>query len=127
VFADTLRIATSIIGRAPTAACARPESATDSAAGTDGGAVRLSRAPDMKRRWAGSVATVTGLPITTDPTARAQISPRALTASRSSASSATEASILPRENSSMSSPWTISHDPPLDVTGNPEMRPAGTS
>ena len=55
MFADTRRIPTSIIGRAPTAACARPESATDSAAGTDGGAVRLSRAPDMKRRWAGSV------------------------------------------------------------------------
>ena len=40
--------------------------------------------------------------------------------------SATEASIFPREKSSRSRPCTISQDPPLDVTGNPEMRPSGT-
>ena len=56
----------------------------------------------------------------------AQISPRPLTASRSSASSATEASILPREKSSMSRPWTISQEPFVEVTGKPEIRPSGT-
>ena len=47
-----------------------------------------------------------------------QRSPSPFTASRSSASSATEASILPRENASSSRPWTISQRPPVDTTGN---------
>ena len=54
----------------------------------------------------------------------AQMRLRALTASRSSASSATEASIFPREKSSISSPWTIDHWPSLTVTGNEEMSPS---
>ena len=40
-----------------------------------------------------------------------QISPSSLTASRSSTSSAAEASILPRLKSSMSRPWTIEYAP----------------
>src|SRR6185312_15995272 len=31
-----------------------------------------------------------------------------------------------RENSSTSRPWTISHSPPEDVTGNDDTRPSGT-
>ena len=52
--------------------------------------------------------------------------PRPCTASRSSASSATEASMRAREKSSISRPWTISHLPPRESTGNEEMRPSGT-
>src|SRR5690606_19922495 len=49
------------------------------------------------------------------------------TASRSSASSATLASIRSREKSSMSSPSTIFHSPlPSDVTGNEQTSPSGT-
>src|SRR4029079_2920295 len=55
------------------------------------------------------------------------IRPSSLTASRSSPSSATDASILPRENSLMSRPWTISQLPSLVVTGKDEIRPSGTS
>ena len=49
-----------------------------------------------------------------------------MTASRSSVSSAAVASILPREKSSISRPWTISHSPSFVVTGKEEMRPSGT-
>ena len=56
----------------------------------------------------------------------AQIRPRDRTASRSSASSATLASILPREKSLISRPWTISYAPPAVVHGKEEMRPSGT-
>ena len=95
---------------------------------------QASRAPGpeasmgRRRRSTGdlAIAPASATRLSPRPAARTQISPRALTASRSSANSATEASILPREKSSMSSPWTISHEPPLDVTGNPEMRPSGT-
>ncbi len=47
----------------------------------------------------------------------AQIRPSSLTASRSSTSSAAVASILPREKSSISRPWTISQSPSRVVTG----------
>src|SRR5689334_7531767 len=59
-------------------------------------------------------------------TATSQIRPRPFTASRSSTSSATEASIRPRENSSISRPWMISYEPPEQRTGNDEMMPSGT-
>jgi hypothetical protein len=52
--------------------------------------------------------------------------PRPLTASRSSASSATDASIFSRENVLMSTPWMISHCPLTLRQGNEEMRPSGT-
>src|ERR1700679_308738 len=52
--------------------------------------------------------------------------PRDFTASRSEASSATEASIFSREKSLMSTPWMISQAPPLDETGNELIRPSGT-
>ncbi len=55
-----------------------------------------------------------------------QIRPRPRTASRSSSSSLTEASIRARENSLMSRPWTISYWPSLVVTGKEEMIPSGT-
>ena len=48
---------------------------------------------------------------------RTQIRPRSLTAERSSSSSLAVASIFPREKSSISRPCTISHSPPLVVTG----------
>ena len=51
------------------------------------------------------------------PDNSAQMSPRSLTASRSSTSSAAVASIRPREKSSMSRPCTISQSPPFVVTG----------
>jgi len=61
------------------------------------------------------------------PAARAaQTSPSSLTASRSSTSSATDASMRPRENSSISRPWTISHLPATERTGKEEMIPSGT-
>ena len=47
-------------------------------------------------------------------------------AGASSESSAALASILPCENSSISSPWTIENSPPEQVTGNPAMMSAGT-
>ena len=56
----------------------------------------------------------------------AQMRPRPLTASRSSTSSATEASMRAREKSSMSRPWTMEYSPPEQVTGNDDMRPSGT-
>ena len=55
-----------------------------------------------------------------------QIRPSSFTASRSSASSATLASMRAREKSSMSSPCTISYSPSAQVTGNEEMRPSAT-
>src|SRR6185437_11369899 len=55
-----------------------------------------------------------------------QIRPSSRTASRSSDSSLTEASIRPRENSLISRPWTISKSPLRVVTGNEETRPSGT-
>ena len=55
-----------------------------------------------------------------------QIRPSSVTASRSSASSAVEASIRAREKSSISRPWTISQSPSLVVTGKEEIRPSGT-
>ena len=54
------------------------------------------------------------------------MSPSCLTASRSSASSATLASIRAREKSSMSSPSTICHRPSDTVTGKDEIRPSVT-
>ena len=54
------------------------------------------------------------------------ISPRARTASCSSVSSATLASILVRENSGIAQPSTIVYVPPLTVHGNEEIRPSGT-
>ena len=45
-----------------------------------------------------------------------QMRPSSLTASRSAASSATEASILPREKSLIATPWMISHSP-FDASG----------
>ena len=57
---------------------------------------------------------------------RAQIRPSSVTALRSSASSAVDLSIRPRENSSISSPCTIDQLPSLVVTGNDEIRPSGT-
>src|SRR5262249_13985695 len=56
----------------------------------------------------------------------AQMSPSSVTALRSSASSAVDLSIRPRENSSISSPCTIDQLPSLVVTGNEEIRPSGT-
>ena len=55
-----------------------------------------------------------------------QMRPSSFTASRSSASSATDASIRPREKSSMSRPCTIDHSPLLHVAGNPEISPSVT-
>ena len=55
-----------------------------------------------------------------------QSRPSFCTASRSSPSSATLASIFDREKSSISRPWTIFHSPFSEVTGNEEMRPSGT-
>ena len=52
--------------------------------------------------------------------------PRPRTASRSSSSSLTEASMRAREKSLISRPWTICQSPLLVVTGNDEMRPSGT-
>ena len=52
--------------------------------------------------------------------------PRARTASRSSASSCTDASMRARENSLMSRPWTISYEPFFVVTGKEEMMPSAT-
>lgn len=57
---------------------------------------------------------------------RAQSRPRPRTASRSSESSLTEASTRVREKSLSSRPWTISYDPPEQVTGKEEIRPSGT-
>ena len=45
-----------------------------------------------------------------------------MTASRSSASSATDASIRAREKSSISRPWTIAQSPPEVVTGLRRMQ-----
>ena len=56
----------------------------------------------------------------------AQISPMEATVFFSSTSSAAEASILPREKSSTSSPWTIFHSPFSEVQGKEEMMPSGT-
>ena len=62
------------------------------------------------------------------PSGRAgQIRPSSVTASRSSASSAVEASMRAREKASISRPWTMVHSPCLVVTGNEETRPSGTS
>lgn len=55
-----------------------------------------------------------------------QMRPRPRTASRSSSSSFTEASMRARENSLISRPWTISYFPPEQVTGKEEIRPSGT-
>ena len=52
--------------------------------------------------------------------------PSSRTASRSSASSATDASMRPREKSSMSRPCTTDHSPLVHVAGNDEMRPSAT-
>ena len=52
--------------------------------------------------------------------------PREVTASRSSTSSATEASIRARLKPEMSRPGTILHCPPSEVAGNDEIRPSGT-
>jgi len=49
-----------------------------------------------------------------------------LTASRSPASSAAEASILPRENSLTGTPWMISQAPLAERTGKELIRPSGT-
>src|SRR4051794_22720553 len=57
---------------------------------------------------------------------QAQIRPSSVTAWRSSASSAVDASIRPREKSSISRPWTIDQSPLDVVTGNDEIRPSGT-
>jgi hypothetical protein len=51
------------------------------------------------------------------PNYRCQISPSCWTASRSSCSSITLASIRWRENSGTSSPCTIDHSPPLQLQG----------
>ena len=51
--------------------------------------------------------------------------PSSFTASRSSASSATDASIRPREKSSMSRPCTIDHSPLVHVAGNDGDQPLG--
>ncbi|CKO73813.1 Uncharacterised protein [Mycobacterium tuberculosis] len=56
----------------------------------------------------------------------AQIRPSSVTALRSSANSAVDLSIRPRENSSISKPLTIVQLPPLVVTGNEEIKPSGT-
>ncbi len=53
-----------------------------------------------------------------------QTRPSWLTASRSSRSSATLASIRWREKSGTSSPSTIDHSPPAQVQGKPEMIPS---
>ncbi len=55
-----------------------------------------------------------------------QMRPSSATASRSSTSSPTEASIRLREKSEISRPWTISYAPSRVVTGKEEMMPAGT-
>ncbi|SCE09844.1 alkylhydroperoxidase AhpD family core domain-containing protein [Streptomyces sp. DvalAA-19] len=55
-----------------------------------------------------------------------QIRPSSRTASRSSVSSLTDASMRARENSLMSRPWTISYVPFFVVTGKEEMMPSGT-
>ena len=55
-----------------------------------------------------------------------QMRPSSCTASRSSASSATDASMRPREKSSMSRPCTTDHSPLLHVAGKDEMRPSAT-
>src|SRR6478735_337678 len=55
-----------------------------------------------------------------------QIRPSSRTASRSSVSSCTDASMRARENSLMSRPWTISYFPSFVVTGKEEMMPSGT-
>lgn len=55
-----------------------------------------------------------------------QIRPSSRTASRSSVSSFTEASIRAREKSLISRPWTISYLPSFVVTGKDEMMPSGT-
>ena len=52
---------------------------------------------------------------------------RSLTASRSSVSSAADASIRSREKASISSPSTIVHSPFAHVHGKLEMMPSGTS
>jgi len=52
--------------------------------------------------------------------------PSAFTASRSSRSSATVASMRERENSSISSPCTTFHAPFSEVTGKLEMMPSVT-
>jgi hypothetical protein len=57
---------------------------------------------------------------------RTQMRPSFCTVSRSSTSSATEASMRAREKSSISRPWTISYLPSFAVTGKDEMRPSGT-
>ena len=54
------------------------------------------------------------------------MSPTEATVFFSSTSSAAEASILARENSSISSPWTIFHSPFSEVQGKEEMMPSGT-
>src|SRR5262249_44293651 len=57
---------------------------------------------------------------------RAQIRPSSDTASRSSPSSATLASMRPRAKSLTSRPGTIFHWPFSVVHGKPEMSPSGT-
>ena len=59
-------------------------------------------------------------------TQSAQISPMEATVFFSSTSSAAEASILPREKSSISRPWMIFHSPFSEVQGKEEMMPSGT-
>ena len=67
----------------------------------------------------GQVAVVRALsrPQRAPDSCRLLMRPSSLTASRSSVSSAAVASILPRLNSSMSRPWTISQSPFDVVTG----------
>ena len=132
----------------PDAAAPRPRRDPDRAPGHHrgrGGADRRSRAGDPA---AGQRAphALRGVPLPrdvplTDCTRRmppalvsgrhpvsgeGQIRPRPLTASRSSTSSATEASIFAREKSSISRPWTISQRPSFTVTGKEEMMPSCT-
>ena len=57
---------------------------------------------------------------------RTQMSPMEATVFFSSTSSATEASILARDKSSISRPWTIFHSPFSEVQGKEEMMPSGT-
>ena len=58
------------------------------------------------------------------PVRDSRSSPSWLTASRSSCSSITLASIRSREKSGTSRPWTIDHSPPLQVQGTPQMMPS---
>ena len=54
------------------------------------------------------------------------MSPMEATVFFSSTSSAADASILAREKSSISRPWTIFHSPFSEVQGKEEMMPSGT-